>query len=132
MSPSRAVPADIRKFVSQYLTSVEHLETFILLHRAPTKYWSASEIAAELQIEDAAAERVLEQLASKNLLDIKISNDVLYRFNPVAASVDEAAARVAEFYLRQRIVVTNLVMSAPGPMQAFADAFRLKKDEGHG
>jgi hypothetical protein len=119
--------------VLRYLTSVEQLEVFILLHRSPARHWSAVEIAQELGIADAEAEAALERLGSDNFLDIKISNDVVYRYNPVDPALREVATRVTEFYVHHRISVMNLITAASlRPIRDFAEAFRLKKDRENG
>lgn len=127
------LPKDIREFVARFLPSVEHLETFITLQRNTTRSWSPSDIAAELRIQESTAADVLEDLATNNFLDVKISNEILYRFNPATAPLEEAAARCAELYLRERIAMINAVTAEPlGPMRDFADAFRITKGRKHG
>jgi hypothetical protein len=122
------IPKDIRDFVARFLPSVEHLETFIVLRRNTTKSWSAQDLAAELRIPQSAAGDVLERLASDNFLDVKISNEILYRFNPATEALESSAAACADFYLRERITMINLVMAATlGPLHDFAEAFRIKK-----
>jgi hypothetical protein len=122
------IPTDVKDFVARFLPSVEHLESFIVLQRNTTRSWSASDLSAELRIPQSAADDVLERLASDNFLDVKISNEILYRFNPATAALEAASELCADFYQRERIAMINLVMSATlGPMRDFAEAFRLKK-----
>ena len=72
---------------------------------------------------------VLEHLASDNFLDVKISNEILYRFNPATDELDAFASVCADFYRRERIAMINLVMDATlGPLHDFAEAFRIKKN----
>jgi hypothetical protein len=131
--PAPKVPKEIREFVARFLPSVEHLETFIVLQRNATRSWSASDMAVELRIQESIAADVLERLASDNFLDVKISNEILYRFNPATPALEAAAARCADFYVRERIAMMNTVMTtALGPMYDFAEAFRLKKGKGNG
>jgi hypothetical protein len=103
------VPKEIREFVARFLPSVEHLETLIALQRDPTRSWSASDVAAELRILESSAADVLERLASNNFLDVKISNEILYRFNPATLALEEAAAHCADFYVRERIAMITAV-----------------------
>ena len=127
------IPKDIREFIARYLPSVEHLETFIVLQRNTTRSWNAADVAAELRIPESTAADVLEQLASGNFLDVKISNEILYRFNPATAALEELARRCADTYLRQRIAVINAVTTASlGPMHDFAEAFRFRKSKAGG
>jgi hypothetical protein len=112
---------------------LEHLEVFMLLRRNPSRFWSGPDIAAELRIPVSSAAAVLDRLASDNFLDIKISNDLLYQFNPAPPALEAAANGTAEYYLRERIAMTNLVMTGSlGPVCEFAEAFRLKRDERDG
>jgi hypothetical protein len=125
------IPKDIREFVARFLPGIEYLETFIVLQRNTTRTWSPAEVALELRIPESSAADVLERLASDNFLDVRISNEILYRFNPATAALEGQAARCAEYYLRERIAMINLVMVATlGPMHDFAEAFRLKKGRG--
>jgi hypothetical protein len=126
------IPRDIREFVARFLPSVEHLETFMVLQRNTTRTWSPADMAIELRIQESTAADVLERLASDNFLDVKISNEILYRFNPATPALEAQAARCAEYYLHERIAMINLVMAATlGPMHDFAEAFRIKKGRGH-
>lgn len=131
--PQSIVPAEVKAFVARYLPSVEHLEVFMLLHKNRERFWSSREVAAELRIADARASDVLERLASDNFLDIKISNDLLYRFNPVNPGLDAAAGQSADYYLRERIAMINLVMTGSlDPIREFAEAFRLRRGKRDG
>ena len=122
------IPRDIKDFVARFLPSVEHLETFITLQRNTTKSWSAQDLSAELRIPESVAGDILERLASDNFLDVKISNEILYRLNPATAALEGASTLCADFYQRERIAMINLVMAATlGPMRDFAEAFRLKR-----
>ena len=85
-------------------------------------------MAVELRIPESTAEDVLERLASDNFLDVKISNDILYRFNPATEALEALSARVADLYVRERIAMINVVTAATlSPIHDFAEAFRLKK-----
>jgi hypothetical protein len=122
------IPREIREFVARFLPSVEHLEAFIVLHKNTTRSWSAADMAVELRIPESTAEDVLERLASDNFLDVKISNDILYRFNPATDALGALSARVADLYVRERIAMINVVTAATlSPIHDFAEAFRLKK-----
>lgn len=127
------ITKEVRDFVARYLPSVEHLETFIVLQRNSTRSWSASDLSAELRFPQSAAEDVLERLASDNFLDVKISNEILYRFNPATSALESLSAQCADYYQRERIAMINLVMAATiGPMHDFAEAFRIKKGRSNG
>lgn len=106
------IPTEIREFVARFLPSVEHLETFIVLQRNTARSWSPVEIAAELGIAESAAADVLERLASDNFLAVRISNDILYRFNPATKAIQALSDRCADLYARERSAILNLVTAA--------------------
>ena len=104
----------------------------MILQRNPARTWSPAAMAAELRIPEPTTADVLERLARDNFLDVKISNDILYRFNPVNPDLAAAAQKCADFYLRERISMINLIMSNVGPLRDFADAFRLNRGKRRG
>lgn len=114
------VPKDIRQFVARFLPRVEHLEVLMILQRAAARSWSPSEIAAWLRIPESTAADVLEQLALDNFLDVKISNEILYRFKPATADLVLAVADCAEFYQRERTAMIDAVLMQ-NTMQDLAD-----------
>jgi DNA-binding IclR family transcriptional regulator len=72
---------------------VSHSKVFMLLQQKRHRSWSAVEIAAELKISPRTAADVLERLASNNFLDVKISSDLRYRFNPATPALEASADR---------------------------------------
>jgi hypothetical protein len=95
--------------------------------------WSAGDITRATGLSESVAADVLERLASDNFLDVKISNDILYRFNPATAELEELSRRCADLYVRERIAMIKLVTAGDmSPMLDFAEAFRLKKSPSNG
>jgi hypothetical protein len=112
------------------LPSLEHLEVLALLIRTPDQWWDAGAVGQELGIAPDASRRILEHLASRNLLEIRVTTDVRYQFHPGEAGVREAAAAFAEAYTTQRIAVTRLVVRPSNrSIRVFADAFRIQRDD---
>lgn len=100
----------------------------MLLRRNATRYWSAEAVASELGMPMPVVRRPLERLASANMLDIRLAQDVMYRFNPAEAHID-AVNELADAYSRARTAVLRLFVDGPpDPIRDFADAFRFKKD----
>lgn len=123
------ISADVQDFIRRYLRSVEQLDVLALLHRSQPRFWNSLAVASELGIPGQTAEKALDALASNNFLDIKIANDLLYRFNPVT-ELRPATEAVIEAYRQQRTSMTRFVASiAADPIRDFADAFRLKKEK---
>ena len=81
----------------------------MLLQRTRERFSSAAEIANELMMPHEAAAEVLETLGSYNLLDVKVSDDLRYRYNPATPTLDSAATQSAQSYQLQRMALLGLV-----------------------
>jgi hypothetical protein len=120
--------ATVRAFISAYIRSIEQLEVLLLLHRDPQRWWSAEGVAAELRTSRNSAEARLEEMASRNLLDARTAEAVLFRYRPLSAELDAGVRETAQAYAERRVAVTTFIYSAPGDdIRGFADAFRIRK-----
>ena len=119
------IPDDVRQFILQRIGSIAELEALLLARREPEPAWTASRVAERLYIEEAAAREILERLTTEGLLTASAEN---YRCMTESAGQCELIDKVAELYARNLIPVTNLVHTKPSAIQAFANAFRLRKD----
>jgi hypothetical protein len=119
---------DAREFLRARLGSLIQLDIALLLHADPSAWWSAERVAAHLRVAVDAATQALETLASRNLLDVRIANDLTYRFAPWHESTARLASEIADHHYEAR----ELVARASGDSVAarFADAFRIRKTDG--
>jgi hypothetical protein len=79
----------------------------------------------------ASARWALDTLARRNLLDIRITGDVRYQFAPAQPAVREAALACAAVYRAQplTVVVERIVDPGARTVRAFADVFRIERDD---
>jgi hypothetical protein len=119
------VTPDVERFLSERIDSVEQLEALLLLQRHPDRWWTASAVASDLGGDPPSVARSLDTLCARNLLDVRIAQDVLFRFAPRAS--DAATLRnIAEAYRTHRMVVLQLLSRQIDSARDFADAFRLR------
>ena len=119
------ISEDLRDFILRHIDSIAQLEALLLLRRNSGETWTAAKAAARLYISENEATNVLEHLCSADLLSC---SDGQYRF---AAQPDEQrkmVERLAEFYGRHLIQVTNLIHTKPRRLREFSDAFKIRKD----
>jgi hypothetical protein len=112
VSQPRVQQQQLREFITRFLSSVEHLEIFIALQKNTLRWWSARDMAAEMRLPESTTADVLEQLASGNFLAVRISNDILYRFNPATDTLRRISGTCADLYVRDRISLISLLTSA--------------------
>jgi hypothetical protein len=108
-----------------------HVEALLLLRRVAPEPRPVEIVAAEAQIATLpAARRCLEELAAAGLLAAMGKDE--YRYAPAEADAGTAVDALAQMYNEKPVTLVRAIYSrpaAPPPMQAFADAFRLRRDE---
>lgn len=116
--------------LARALPSIAHVEALILLYRTEPQPWSVPDAARELKLNPLLAAAALADLTSSRLLRVSGSEeDPHYAF---AAEPSERAATAAllEAYNRKPVTLINaLYKRQASAAQAFADAFRLRKDD---
>ncbi len=126
----RDLPPLVRAFMSDHIRTLDELQLLITCVYSEDRWWDATAVARELGVSAVAARHALDHLASRNLLDIRITGDVRYRFHPGTDELRDAALVVAETYRANPAGVINLVAGAPRrSIRDFADAFRIRKDD---
>lgn len=122
------IPREVKDFLSKNITSIEQLEILLLVFRNTAKTWQLAEIAQTLGIQLDATENCLQKLSERGLVQKQASlmqyqataNDELYR----------RITDVAKTYSERRITMINFIFSRHlDRIRAFADSFKLKKDE---
>ena len=120
------LPDDIRRFVATHINSVEQLEVLLLLRRGQQTTWNADDVNREIRSSVPAVAMRLLDLAKHGLL---ITNDDQFRYGPNDPGIDALIGRLADLYRERSVAVITLIYSpAVDDLQAFADAFKLRKD----
>jgi hypothetical protein len=74
----------------------------------------------------AAAAAALETLASRNLLDVRISDAVRYKLDPASPQARACLERTLAVAWQNRGDVIRAIVQRPAAAQDFADAFRVR------
>jgi hypothetical protein len=120
----------LAQFIARHLGSVEELHVLIACMRERDRWWDSRSIGADLGMSESSALRAFEQLARHNLLDVRVSGDVRYRFAPATPEVEQEALAFGAAYWENPLAVTQHVASvARGAIGDFADAFRIRRNE---
>ncbi len=122
-----ATEQDIEDFIRDSFTSIWDVELLSALIDSPGQSATAAELVEHMRASELVVTRGIEALVAAGMATLG-ANGAL-RFEPVNARVGESARHACDFYQRfpgrvRRIIVTR---QAPG-LNAFADAFRLRKD----
>jgi len=121
----RRLSAAAEQFFESRIASLLHLEILLLLRRDPTRWLNAPDVAAVRRVSDETAERVLEQLAAANLIDIRIRGRLTFRFAPTESTVLPLMDEIAVAHHDDRQALERLLgrgRGGSGAARAFADA----------
>jgi hypothetical protein len=124
-------PEEIRRFLDGNIESIDQLEILRVLGEDPGRAWTAAELGAAVQAEPAAVSAHLAAMRGRGLLATEARGpDVVARHGP-APAVAELVGRLLQLYKERPVSMIKLVYDrAKDPLRNFADAFRLRKEEG--
>ena len=120
-----SIPADLREFILRFIDSVAHLEALLLLRANPQTSWDVPTVAKRLYTSEEQASEVLAQLCVEGLISRESD---LYRYAGQPAESLAMIDRLAQYYSKQLIPITNLIHGKPRRIRQFADAFKFRKD----
>ena len=133
MSDVPAISAQTRHAIATHVRTVDELEVLLLLGRDDQRYWSAAAAASSTGLPHPAVGRVLEVLASRGLLDVRLSGEVLYRFDPATIETKKAADAILDAGSRQHAAVLRIILALPNrAITDFADAFKVNRGRNRG
>lgn len=126
-----SLPAGLVQFARAHVRSVEDLQVFLLCVDRRDRWWDAAGIARAAAISEFRARRILDQLARANLLDIRISDAVRFRFAPGVEELEQQAMAFASAYHSNPADIVKLIArsTVSDSVRDFADAFRIKRDD---
>jgi hypothetical protein len=124
-------PADVVHFVRSHVRTIEELDVLIFCIDHRDRWWDAAAVAQRASLNASAAMRALDHFVRANLLDIRISDAVRYRFHPGTEDLTMLATAFAAAYHENPVAVVKLVArsAVSDSVRDFADAFRLKRDD---
>ena len=125
------IPADARQFLLRSIDSVAQLEGLLWLRAHAGQGFDAATVASHLYIAEDDAARLLSRLAQRGLVVIEVAADLRhYVYRPSTPELDAMVTQIDALYRQNLIPVTNLIHSkSKSRIEAFADAFRLRKDK---
>jgi DNA-binding transcriptional ArsR family regulator len=121
-------PEDVRRFLDDYVESIDQLEILRLLWERPEVDCSVADLSAEIQAEPADVAAHLTALRARGLL---VSSDpgsgLVYRFGPRSLELEALLRATLQHYRERPVSMIKLVVArSKDPLRKFADAFRVR------
>jgi hypothetical protein len=118
---------DVLRFIAASFPSVWALELLLLL-KSDRRLWAREEMVATLRASELVVSKALDALVSAGLASIE-GEGVVYL--PVSRDVENCVEQVEQLYRgRPNSVRRAIVSSGTRTANAFADAFKLRRDTG--
>lgn len=122
-----ATDRQLEDFVSDSFASIWDLELLSVLLEHPDTALSQDELVERMRASELVVSQGAQALASGGMASLDAQGRI--QFCPINPQVEECARQACEFYRRfpgraRRLIVAR---QAPG-LNAFADAFRMRKD----
>lgn len=117
-------------FVDAHIRSVADLRILFACVDNPERWWSSTTLGRELGIGEQLARGSLERFARQNLLDIRVSDDVRYRFQPGTEQLEAVVRTFAAAYRQDPALVVHFIAESAAErdsLRDFADAFRITR-----
>lgn len=120
--------AALQTFLRDNISSLDQLDLLTLMTKMPDRWWDAASAGQALTIGTVPARAALEALASRNLLEISLTTDVRYRFQPGTAELLELCGALVDTYRTNPLAIVRILTDAHRrAVRDFADAFRLRR-----
>jgi hypothetical protein len=129
----KPLPDDVQRFLTGEIVSVERLDVLLFLHRHTTRWWTAEKVADELEMPAEAVHSHLEHLSTRNLLDVRIADSMLFCYKPAREDLSRLVEDLAEAHYRRRDTVVRVLTGQPADgARLFAEAFHFRKGKKDG
>lgn len=129
-SQEAPIPESVRRFIIEYIYSVETLEILLMLFSRDIEL-TAAEVSQQLYTSENSVAARLEELRVAKLLLATETVPLKYRFD--SKNRESGIVRdLEQVYRERRVSIISFIYSKPtptDPLRAFSDAFRLRKDD---
>lgn len=121
------LPANVLRLVRRALPAMTHVEVLLLLHRTAPRAWSVGDASAEVKAERLAVAAALAHLLEQHL--VREEEPGQWRVDDRDATVMADVAALREAYDRRPVMLVRALYERPDPIQAFSNAFRLRRED---
>jgi hypothetical protein len=124
------IPQPVASFIAKYISSLEQLEVIVLVSEAPLRTWTAREVFDLVLSSEASIANRLADFATKGVLTaVGTNGPPAYQFAPPTEEMRAAVALTVQFYRERPFQAIKAIFKPQvDPVQAFADAFRFRKE----
>ena len=118
---------EVRQFLAANIASVEQLEVLLLLRVGRDRAWTSHEVYQRVMTNVSSIERSLDKLCGHGLAEQADEGKYRFRASPdVERVLEQVATAYKEMPTR---ILSALYGTSSSELQAFADAFKIRKPQ---
>ena len=118
---------DLQQFILRHVETVDHLRCLLLLRASGHREWNVTEVTAKLYLQPKQVMSVLGSLEAAGLIAAQGPKGG-YHYQPRNEELANLVEELATLDRERPVTLIKLIYSRPDTLEAFADAFRLRKD----
>jgi len=115
---------EVKELVRRHIHSVAHLEALLFFHKRPDERSTAKMLASYLYAGEVEMTEALASLCKDGFLKVEEGS---YTYGP-RPELGTGVAMLASAYSRHLIPITRIIHSKPRRIEAFSDAFRIRRE----
>jgi hypothetical protein len=119
---------EIRSFIKANIESVDQLRILLFLRNSPEQEWNVLGVSVKLYLRPEVATAELAKLEARGFL-ISRGEPKYYRYKPQSPYLEDMVKELARLDREHPVTLIKLIYSMSKDIQAFADAFKLRKDD---
>lgn len=125
------LPSDVIKFIDENIESIDQLEILRILSEDRQREWREAELASEVQAKVPAVHTAISAMQSRGLLAVTTDGlGIACRCGPQTPELEALVNRLLQVYKERPVTMIKVVYErAKDPLRAFADAFRIRKED---
>lgn len=124
-------PEEIARFLYDHVESIDQLEILRVLGEDRTREWDSVALAGEVQAAPQVVRTHLAAMHARGLLVTSTRESTLFcRYGVTTPDLDSKVGRLLQMYKERPVTMIKMVYDrAKDPLRAFADAFRIRKED---
>jgi DNA-binding transcriptional LysR family regulator len=124
-------PEDVARFMLENIETIDQLEILRILGENPGREWDCVTLAREVQANAQAVRGHVAALSARGVLTmIQQGTAVACRHGAATPELESMVGRLLHVYKERPVTMIKMVYQrAKDPLRAFADAFRIRKEE---
>ena len=120
---------NFEEFIRSKIGSLNELRVLLLFRASPGLDWDVPGISGKLYLRPAEAQAAVTALAGNDLL-VPAEKPQHYRYQPKSEELARLVEQLVEVDRNHPVTLIHMIYDRTRDIQAFADAFRLKKENG--